>query len=265
MGAISYGVSRIMREIPSEILHMAFLRKSTYFSVETSLEKQITDLVIKSVVLRDTNIVGGMTVTIQLEKCSLTYYEKNPTQHNLVIKVPYLATNGKKILSPLSLVADTGGRSGYNSSDNAILSSLNNKMEHDAFIGEGIATSNLELIAPNTILVYDEVSMVVNGYIKVLIENNEKLSNLSPKSYLNFGELCVLAAKQYIYNKLVIDLDKGALYSGHELGKIADIINSYESATDEYNTFIKEKWMKTLFINDKPAMSSFIKAMVRPM
>jgi len=264
MSAIQYGISRIMREIPAEVLHMAFLRKADFFSVKTSLEKQISDLVIKNVVLRDTNIVGGMTITISLEKCKLTYYEKNRTEHNLVITVPFRVTNGKKILSPLSLVDDHGGSSRFNVSNNSLINALNNKVNHDAGIGSGFATSNLELIAPNTILVYEECDYLTNGFLKVLVENNDNLSNLSPKSYLNFGKLCVLAAKQFIYNKLTIDIDKGVLYGGHELSKITDIINSFESATEEYNTFLEEKWMKTLFINDKPAMSSFLKSMVSP-
>jgi hypothetical protein len=264
MSAIKYGIDRIMREIPREILHMAFLRKAHYFSVETTLDKQITDLVIKKIVLRDTNVVGGMTITIPTEKCNLRYYEKNNTEHNLVIQVPYSVTGGKKILEPLSLVDDGGGSTGYNTSRNQFTSSMNNIFNHNANIGSGFATTNLELIAPNTVLVYEEVDNLSIGYLKVLVENNENLTNISPKSYLNFGELCVLAAKQFIYNKLVIDLDKGALYNGQELGKIADIINSYENATEDYNTFIKEKWMKTMFINDKPAMSDFIKSMVGP-
>ena len=264
MSALKYGIDRITREIPSEILHLAFLRKSDYFSVKTSLEKQITDLVITNIVLRDTNVVGGVTVTIRLDNCKLTYYEKNPTEHNLVITVPYRVTNGKKILSALSLVDDLGGSSGYNSSSNPLMSAMNNKMDFDSKIGSGFATSNLELIAPNTILVYDECDYISTGYLKVQVENNSNLSNISTKSYLNFGELCVLAAKQFIYNKLVIDIDKGVLYSGHELGKITDIILGYESATEDYNIFIKEKWMKTMFINDKPSMSDFLKAIVRP-
>ena len=264
MGAIKYGINRIIREIPNEILHMAFLRKSSYFSIETSLEKQITDLVIKNTVLIDTNVVGGITVIIPLEKCNLRYYEKNVTEHNLIIQIPYRVTNGKKVLSPLSLVSDAGGSSMHNSSTNSLVSAMGNKLDHDASVGAGVSTSNLELIAPNTILVYEEITMLTDGYIKVLVENNENLSNISPKSYLNFGELCVLAAKQFIYNKLTIDIDKGVLYGGHELGKITEIINSYETATEEYNTFIKEKWMKTMYINDKVAMSDFIQALVRP-
>lgn len=264
MSAIQYGISHIMRKIPAEVLHLAFLRKADYFSVKTSLEKQISDLVIRNVVLKDTNIVGGMTITISLEKCNLTYYEKNRTEHNLVITVPFRVTNGKKILSPLSLVDDLGGSSRYNVSNNSLISAMNNKVNHDAHIGSGFATSNLELIAPNTILVYEECDYLTTGYLKVLVENNENLSNISPKSYINFGKLCVLAAKQFIYNKLVIDIDKGVLYGGHELSKITDIINSYESASEDYDTFLEEKWMKTLFANDKPAMSNFLKAMVSP-
>jgi len=264
MSAIKYGINRIMREISAEILHMAFLRKSKYFSIETSLEKQISNLVISNTVLVDTNVVGGMTINISLEKCNLKYYEKNATGHNLIIQVPYRITNGKKILSPLSLVSNAGATSTHNYTTNPIMSALGNKLNHDADIGIGIATSNLELIAPNTILVYEELTMLTTGYLKVLVENNANLSNISPKSYLNFGELCVLATKQFIYNKLTIDIDKGVLYGGHELGKITEIINSYEPATVDYNLYIKEKWMKSLFVNDKIAMSSYIQALVRP-
>jgi len=256
MSAIKYAIDRITREIPHEVLHLAFLRKTDYFSVQTSLEQQITDLVLHKILLRDLNVIGGMEVTISLDKCKVTYYEKNPTNHNMVIYVPYDITNNKKIVEPLSLAGNVTFNGNYNSSTNPLISGMNNIIGHRASIGNKYITSNLELIAPNTILVYEETQTLFNGYLKVILENNNNLTNISPRSYLALGKAAVLATKLFIYNAIVIDMDKGVLYNGHELGKIADVINSYESALEDYNTYIEEKMGKIMFMNDKPSMSN---------
>ena len=262
MSAISYAIDRITREIPKEILELAFLRKASYFGVNTTLAAQITDLVIKKIVLRDTNLIGGINITIPVDKCKQTYYEKNRTNHNLVITVPYTLTNNKKIIEPLSLTANAVMDSNYNGTNNMMVNHMYNILDHRSKVGEEFVTSNLELIAPNTILVYEHITVLANAFLSVIVENNDNLSNLQPRSYLAFGELCVLAAKMFIYNKLIIDLDKGALYGGHELSKIADIVSSYESAFEDYDTFLKEVWSKITFMTDSVSYSKYIQSMV---
>ena len=261
MSAIKYGIDRIFREINPEILTLAFMRKSDFFSIKTTLAAQIEDLVIKNIVLKDTNLIGGITVRLPLNNCRLNYYEQNMTGHNLVIFVPYNLTNNKKIIEPTLLMSTTDYGSKYNITKNVVMNDLNKIMDKHS-ISNNFTTSNLELVAPNTILVHDSVYMISSGFLEVIVENNNNLSNISPRTYFLFGEMCVLAAKMFIYNKLIVDLDSGVLYGGHELSKAKDIIDSYESAFEDYKTFIEEKWSKALFMNDSIAMNDFIKGMI---
>ena len=262
MSAIKYGVDRIFREINEHILKLAFLRKSEFFSVNTTLASQIEDLVIRNIVLKDTNLLGGITVRLPLNQCQLNYYEQNLTNHNLVIKVPYKLTNNKKIIEATTLMVTTNYDTSYNTSKNTITNQLSRIVEHNSGPTENLTTSNLEIIAPNTILVHDTIYMTSNGFLEVIVENNNNLSNISPRTYFLFGKICVLAAKMFIYNKLVVDLDAGVLYNGHELGKASEIINSYESAFEDYETLINEEWGKALFMNDSVAKADFLKGMI---
>jgi len=264
MSAVKYALDRLSLEIPSEILNLAFMRKATVYSIPTTLEKQITDLVIEPIVLKDCNLIGGIELTIPVNGCNVTYYEHAMNQRNLVISVPYELTNNKKVLNALSLTANVTYTNMTNTSGNPLINSANNVMYHMGSVGSSTVITNLELIAPNVILVHDNVMAIANGFLRIIVENNSNLSNLQPSSYIAFSELVTYAVKAFIYNKLVIALDKGELYNGHELSKVSDIVDDYSSALEDYKTFLKEKMAKILFMNNSVSMSRYIQGMVSP-
>ena len=124
------------------------------------------------------------------------------------------------------------------------------------------AVTDMELIGPNTILVYDNIITIVNGTLKVMVENDKNLFNLSPRYYNEFYKLCLLATKAFIYNKLVIEADRGMIYNGHELGKFNDILDSYNNAAEEYEQLLDDKWGKIGFMMDRQNMSDFVRSMI---
>jgi len=73
-----------------------------------------------------------------------------------------------------------------------------------------------------------------------------------------FSELVIWAVKAFIYNELILELGASTLYYGHNISKMEDIINGWETAGDEYDTFRKEKYGKVSFFNDDVAMSEYI-------
>jgi hypothetical protein len=59
------------------------------------------------------------------------------------------------------------------------------------------------------------------------------------------------AVKAYIYQRLRIPVDQGALVGGVELGAFKDTIESYADAVDNYTDFLETRWKKTAAWSDK--------------
>jgi len=264
MSAIKYAIDRVLLEIPMYVLNLAFMRKADVFKVNTNISQQIENKVLEPIVLTDINLIGGMSLSVPLNNCSITHYELNYTNINIVINVPYTITNNKRIINALSVVCNTGIESRYNSTSGELNKLALNKYQNDGKNTESQVYTNLEIIGPNTILLHDNALILTNGYLNVIVENNKNLSNIQPPSYPSFSELVTLATKSYIYNELVIELDKGALYYGHDISKVGDIVSDYADAYNDYKTYLKEKWAKISFMNDNVNYSRFIKAMINP-
>ena len=264
MSAIKYAINRVLLEIPSEVLNLALMRKADVYKVNTTISQQIEDLIITPIVLQDINLIGGISLTINLNECNIGYYELNFTSRNVIISVPYNLTGNKKIVNALNVSCGGTGGSLYNSTADPLFNLLKNKYQYDAKIESSSVFTNLEIIGPNTILLHDNVNVLNLCFLNVLVENNKNLNNIQPASYPYFAELVVLATKTYIYNKLVIELDKGAIYYGHDINKVGDIVSDYASAIEDYKTYLKEKWAKISFMNDNVAYGRFLKALVNP-
>lgn len=210
----------------------------------------------------DLNIVGGIETTIDISKCKVEIYENLGYANYSVITVPYSLTNGRSILSPLSLSFIPSGVVPFGS-DNSLMNNGEAMMNHVDPRPVGYTTSNLELIGPNTILVRDNM-LYSNGYLRVTIENEDNLRNLHPKSAIHISKLTLEAVKGYIYNKMVIEVDKGYVYAGHELNKFSEIIDKYEDAWDKYDELLEEIIPKIMFINNDTAYSRFIRDQINP-
>jgi len=266
MLAIQKAIQDIEFEIPSKILELAFLSDiSKTHILRPTLEEQIEKVLIKPKVLTDCNIVGGTTITIPVEQCYQELVPYNPTGNYMVIYVPPELRDNKDILSALSLTYSLytpPGAYGINTNPGLKLTERAFNAV-DANVG-GFATSNLELIGPNTILVHETIYSNIGGYLRVKVENDDELRNLNPRYFLHFSKLCILATKGYCYNKLIIGLNEGYVYGGHELNKITEIVESYSDAWEEYREYLNTVWRKLSFMNDDQSHSRFIKAMINP-
>jgi len=264
MSAITYSINKVKLAIPKKILDLAFITRVKAYRVETTIDKQINDLVINPIVLKDINIIGGTTIKIPLNRCYIEEYILNEYTTNVIIKVPYNLLNNRKITMPLSLTINTSNSDILLGNKTMLNESIVKQYNHVNADIIGTVYTNLELLSGNTILVQDNVPFTSNGLLEVIIENATNLSNIKPKSYIAFSKLVILATKAYIYNTLILELESGALYYGHDLSKMADIITSYESALEEYDTFLKETWAKVSFINDSTAYDEYIRMLVSP-
>lgn len=259
--------------IPKAILEKAFI--SPYLSwrqpTQINLEEQIIKLVIRPKVLVDCDILGGEQTAIPLE--GLAFDKPNP--RTTVIRIPKSRTNNRSIVSVLnisflsySLMSGYGQHAAYgtgvafaNNENTALMASTGAMMAAMDNIPV-TSTADCKLIGENTISVIDVVSFTQSAYLRCMLANDENLNNIQIRSYLQFAKLVEFATKAFIYNELVIDVDRGELTGGMELGTFKSILDSYADAHQNYQDYLKEKWQAIALMNDSSAYQRYAKLII---
>lgn len=271
---INYILNEIRQSIPYEILYAGFTIDDTPETINiNSLDDKILRKLLKKRVFLDLNVIGGIEMLIPINNLNPSFTEYGYTVYN----IPNELTGNKEIISVLGLNSlnilgvpgSTGLASGYYSTTagGMVGNSLTNVAHR---IGNSVApetyvtNAHTEIVGYNTILIYANFRLLYNYALRVLLENDSNLNNIQPRSYKNISTLCILAAKAYIYNKLIIPLNNGYLASGQELGIIKNIIESYEDANEQYNTYLREVVGSILFMNDTTRYNRYLNSMIAP-
>ena len=278
MDALMYCINEIKHQIPYEILHAAMYQgEDPYLSSLTTLEDKIMTKVIKKRVLLTANVIGGVETLIPLNHITPSFYETLYT----VYEIPPELTGRREIVSALNLCYMPGNgfmglTSGYtgvgnvNSTHAMSSSSMNPVMNVASRVGSSFSMSgvltnaHLEIVARNTVAVYANYRTLANFGMRVVVENDSRLSNIQPRSYPHLAKLCVLATKAYIYNTLSIAINSGVLSGGQELGMFKTFVENYADAQEQYEVYLTEKWGQVAFMNDNTRYSSFLSSMIAP-
>lgn len=271
MNAIGYALGYIKSNIYSEVLRLTFMEEGTnWYGAPVPLDDHILRKVIRPRVMTDMNIVGGQQILVDLSDLRPLYTDTNA----IVYKIPLTKTNNREILSVLSI-----GYLAYPSGFNTMATlpgvvspmSVNDLEAAASRVGNShgsappVATASVELDgSPNTIIIRDSQRLYSTYQLRCRIVNDERLNNINPASYLDFAELCCLAVKNYIRLKLTILIDQGYISGGSEIGVIKSYVESLSEADVNYLTFLRERWMKVAFQNDKTTMSRFIRMQMHP-
>lgn len=277
MDAITYALTAIRRNIPVALLeaglNIDIPPDARYI---TSLDEKIVTRIIRGIVLMDSNVINGIEMIISLD--GVQYKQDN--YFNGIFHVPFERTNGRYIINVLGVgsiamtgangylggmpqlpVSGTGG--GSCCFNPTYMSNQANRIYNSHKGTFSDYNPNCSLIGPNTILVAGMRFFSGNSLgARVNIENDDNFNNLSPKSFRFLGEACVLATKAYLYNKLIIEMGSGYLQGGQELGPFMSTVERYDSAMEDYNTFLTEIWGKVLFQNDQMKKNKFIQSML---
>lgn len=272
MSAINKALSDIKFQIPRDVLNLAFLpRKDIFNKAPLAVDEYIKDKVIGKRVLIDANIVGGRLALIPLN--GLKPIQVDP--FTTVYQIPKIRTQGCDILSALSVnyypYTATGGSVGssfmtnnslYNNT--SVVSATAQRIADSFSSIPPVSVAQCDLVGPNTIYVRDQYRVTFAFFLRCILENDENLNNINPRSWLKFSKLCVLAVKSYIYNNLVIEMDKAQLYGGQELGAIKDVVDGYSDAEEQYQEFLETTWKKVSFMSDTPSFTRLIRMQVNP-
>jgi len=265
MNVIRYGISLIKDRIPHEVLYLAFMKKADLAGIRrTTIDDQIRRLVIEPIVLRDLNVISGNEIHVDLANCFQEHIQYDTINIYTVIKVPYELTGGREILQPLSITIPGGVNSsmgGYSTPAELAMTKVVSGVGGNTM---GFHTTDLELIGPNVILMFQYVFIPAIGYLRVMVEHDKNLSKIKPPFFKVVGELMLYATQGYIYNELIVKMDKGELYGGHELSRIKDIVESYADAWEKYDEYLKSDAAQALFINDTVAYTRYLKSLIGP-
>lgn len=260
MNANQKALSEVKWEIPEEILNKVFIeRMQQWRYTPASIDDQILNLVIRPRVQVDCNLIGGAEVFISLDniRADMT------SDYTTVYRIPKSLTDGRSIVSVKNI---TFSDPTYMSSAATIANMGASQM---LYAGQAVMNAHatiptvssavVQLIGENTVMVRDNAMLPMNSYLRVVLDNDENMSHLQLRSYLQYAELVKYAVKAYIYVNRVVKMDKGEIFAGADLGVIKEIINSYADSNELYKTYLKEHWAKIAKMNDRETFTRMLR------
>lgn len=258
MNTIMNAIRHVRFSIPDRILSQAFLANRYYHNLSPrSVDSVIEQIVIDGRVRTDISTGTGVEFTIPLS----TVPYKLIDNWNKVYMVPKELTQGRSITSVLSvgyginnLVSPTAMPVMGGSQPAGAANSLVNGVS-----AVNIASSaQAWLIGENIVAVRDLYNSSPYVYLRCWLDYDRELSNINPRSHHEFFRLVELATKAKIYNDLVLEQDMAYIHAGQELGVLRDLISSYNTANEEYLTFLTTDWRKVALMNDAEQHRRFL-------
>ena len=158
MNVITKSIQDLHFKIPPQILDLVFIRRTNNWTLQNvSVDDAILDSVVRPRVLVDCNLLGGAEVTINL---SGVPYER-PDEFTSVYHIPKTKTQGRSILSLINISYNDPNRSISYGAMNAVGASTLLRAGQAMMDSVGsipiTTTSNINLIAENTVLVRDYI------------------------------------------------------------------------------------------------------------
>lgn len=239
--------------IPAEILQVAFYRREFgQFIRPVTVDDLIRERVIEGRVRPDCDLVGGTEITIPIHDLTYEIWDT----YRYCYRIPRERTNGRQITRTVGVIIGSNyysggmymGVEGYSQTldaSNGVLASLS-AIPH-------VASADVQLVGPNTILVSDILTTTSMLFLRCYVENDADFNNLRSTVVQRFSEMCLLATKAYIYNKLKVPMDMGELIGGQPLGAFKEIVDGYSDAREQYQDFLLNKWKRIAIFNDPMA------------
>lgn len=263
--ALSLMLSLIYNTIPYELLNLAFEPQK----YQTTIDQRILTEVWQGRVLNDVNLLIGKRTRIQLSQnwlMNITMPEfaliAGETYDAAYFLIPASARGGRNIATvesisdnyTFSLATTVGPIGNMNQMGNSVSSLANAALLSRTGMNNPIMPQ-VTLLSGNIVRLYPNT--YTDGLIlECKLEYDAELTNINQNVLYPLRDLLLCAVKTYIYNRLVISIDSSYIVGGMEIGKVKDIVESYENEASEY----KELLMKVRggSIMDPDVLSQFI-------
>lgn len=274
MTPINFAIQEIFATIPHEVLKLAFLPKSKYRHVNdrynsTTIEQAIRNKVIDQRLRAYVDSRGAQEINIPLYGLPIQY----DIQGSWSCHIPKERIGGRTITHaisvhrtlthvmdssvPMALAAPTMGVQ-MNSGCTPPQDLRSARELYDANRPMDLNFSpNVYLINENTIFCEDRMP-INNLALKCLVAADLEFTSISPSYYVLFSEMCSLLVQSYIYNNLVIRLDKAAIEGGVDIGAIREVVDKYSDAEERFKDAWEEKYRKMLFFSDKGRSNRYV-------
>jgi len=258
MDLFSYCQDQIKWEIPREIIQEAFMpRKYDPARRERYRDNQLglnVDSIIRREVLEarvgvDVNLCSGVETTIRLTGIPMDIIDP----WNIIYRIPQSMTGGRQITAVYSVTFGEGNVIGSNrmmmKGGSPLLEAAAGIYMSQAPI-PAVHSPYVTLVGDNTVLINDAQALPGILYLRCMLTHEPNFNNIKPAYYRKFAELAILAAKAYIYNRLIIQLDEGEIKAGISIGRFREIVDSYADANQMYKEFLHDKWRVSSVCND---------------
>lgn len=255
----AYAIRRIKEEIPREILQAAFVRRGIDQTLYThvTLEAAIKAAVLMGSVYMDIQLLTGRECNIDLTGIEPNYNSDG----SATITVPLNRTGGKDILEVYHVgYFNSSTTSGVGAINTHQISQVDTKLNAviDNTVGAPITgTSDCTMIAPNVIHVnlYKLQPSILNATVNLSVD--KEMGHIPPTYYDAFGSLCVEKCKQYIYTLYRVNLDRGRIERGTELGAFSEEIQEYRDAKITYRELLKT-WRRSEQYLNQPKLKKVL-------
>lgn len=271
MDLITKAIQDVKYAIPREVLRMAYMDKPVngFVPLAKNLESAIRDMTILPRVIVDTDIAGGQTILVSLAGLNA----KEIDDYNYIFEIPPERVDNRTILSVMAVnyyrsINAQGSRSDVMAgispaSGNDLSSSTQRAMNSRGSIPV-VSTAECQVVGHNVIMIRNHLRTAAMAEIRCRVENDQNLSNLPITVAPMFSKLCTFAVKAFIYNELIVKIDRGVIDRGHEIGALKNIIESYSDAEENYRTCRDEEWGAVATMCDTVTYHDLLKMQMFP-
>jgi len=262
MNPVAAILQDIRFSIPEEVLKAAFYRREFgRHLTPVNIDELIRERVIEGKVRKDCDLVGGTELLVPISDLTYEIWDT----YRYCYRIPRERTNGRNITRTVGIALGNF----LNNSSNYLgigdysqpLDLSNSVLASNSAIPY-VASADVQLIGPNTILVSDVMTTTTAMHLRCYVENDADFNNLSLPTIHRFSEMCVLAVKAYIYNQLKIPMDMGQLVGGMNLGAFKEVVEEYRDALQLYNDFLLNKWKRLAILNDPMAKRRHVRMLM---
>lgn len=247
--AMEIAVVNILSNIPKEILEYAFMSREPYEST-IPLEEMIINKVIRWRVLKEINVFGGKTTKVVLHEKYLEDLKFTQTDHYTrtgpfsLYRIP----PEERELCPiveihnLTYCGNYAGHypnaTGWSGGQNAL--SLGQAVLDAHTFASYPPKPVAELLSGDLVKLTPSQHAQVGWLMECRISYDENVTNMASSSIDTFAQMCVAATKSYLYNKLLISVNKAYVEGGYELSEWKMTLDKYSDAEERYQELKKE-------------------------
>jgi hypothetical protein len=237
---IDYAISKVSQQIPSALLLKAFTTKDNFNpNQNVSPEYIIRTQIIEQVVIPDMDVLGGQHVVISIGGLPRRY-----VQNGYFIEIPLELTQG----SHLTSVSTTGSSNGGLEVDSSIGGMANSILNVSGGYDSGY-TQKVQLVGPNVVFIASNVIQTLQT-LSGTIGYDKRLTSLDKFYWNDIAKLVVLATKSIIFSRFIMNIGDLSASGATPNQYLVSMVEGYESAQEEYQTFLDEDITKVLIFAD---------------